>query len=248
MKGRLYDMAQIYLCDDDPTWLKRMAAAVHCYQVQSDWELTIACQALSPSKLLTCLEQNATKHGIYLLDMDYKTSMNGIALGARIRELDPDASLIFVTTHDEMMAETFRYKLMALDYIMKDLADFSKQISDTLHCIEQRNRKDTTRLYIHVDTSHYLLARDEIYYIETQKGTHRLNIHTATELLSVRRSLREMEAELGDGFFCYRRGCLVNLSHIKKVDIASKSLLLDNGITILCSTRAYLSLSSALRG
>jgi len=46
--------------------------------------------------------------------------MNGIDLGTKIREAAPPAKIVFVTTHAELAHLTFKHKIGAQDYIVKD--------------------------------------------------------------------------------------------------------------------------------
>ena len=63
-----------------------------------------------------------------LVDManDLGADINGINLGEEIRQLDPTGYIIFITTHAELSHLTFKYKVEALDYIIKD--DFSEDL------------------------------------------------------------------------------------------------------------------------
>ena len=45
--------------------------------------------------------------------------MSGLELAVKLREYDPRGFIVFITAHDDMMFETFRYRLEALDYIVK---------------------------------------------------------------------------------------------------------------------------------
>ena len=65
--------------------------------------------------------------GIYFPDVDLKAPINGMKLGEEIRKLDSSPFLIYVTIHEYMMRESFRRKLMALDFIIKDQGCPEKQ-------------------------------------------------------------------------------------------------------------------------
>ena len=51
--------------------------------------------------------------GIYFLDVDLKSDINGIKLGSKIREKDTRGFIIFTTTHLEMSYFAFKYKVEA---------------------------------------------------------------------------------------------------------------------------------------
>lgn len=112
-------MIPIFICDDEAVWLKRLEKAVSDYQIRSDWEIKVERCEQSPEALLQYLTKRKPQMGIYLLDIDLKSSMNGLQLAEKIRSIDLFAFIVIVTTHDEMASETFRMRLGTLDYISK---------------------------------------------------------------------------------------------------------------------------------
>lgn len=242
-------MIKVYLCDDEPIWLKKIEHAIITYQVRTDWDFSIAAKASSPDELLAYIKEQKPSHGIYFLDVDYKTTVNGIDLGAELRRLDPNAFLFFITTHEEMAMETFRLKLMALDYIIKDSDNFREQIHQCLRHIEdtyasQQNTAET--LTLQISGSHRILLKKDIYYIESQKGQHKLSIHTTQGVLSISASLGALQQELGQDFILCSKGCLVNVTHIIATDYSKKALTLNNGELCQCSIRMWKQIKEAL--
>ena len=235
-------MTEIYLCDDEPVWIAQMEQAVSDFMVGSDWALTIACSATEPGSLLDCLAQRNTSGGIYLLDIDLKSEMNGVELGARIRELDPDAVLIFVTTHDELVMDTFRLKLQATDYILKDSGSLRSQVCETFRIVESHHDRSASRLSsprIRLTTGgscHYIL-KDDIYFVESQTNQHKLLVHLRSEVFTLSTPLKDMAKRLGDDFVFCKRGCLVNPLHVEAIHRKSREIVFDNGERCLCSYR-----------
>lgn len=232
----------VYLCDDEPIWLGRMEQAVSDYLVGSDWDLSIALCASSPSALLAHLKEHTPMGGIYFLDMIYSTEVNGMELGQGIRRLDPYAALIYVTTHDEMMHETFRLKLQALDYILKDEDDLYSQIHQCLNHLEQACLSQSAasdRIVLQAGGSRHFLLKDEIYYISAVKGSHKIQIHTQNELHTFPVTLSSLEQQLSGAFLACSRGILVNPVHVAATDGRARELVLDNGEKCPCSTRMW---------
>ena len=61
-------------------------------------------------------------HQLFFLDIEIKGNEKmGLDVAERIREKDPNATIVFVTTHSEFMPLTFKYKVSALDFIDKTL-------------------------------------------------------------------------------------------------------------------------------
>ena len=242
-------MIKFFLCDDEPIWLKKIEHAIITYQVSSDWDFSITCKASSPDELLAAVMEQKPSHGIYFLDVDYKTTVNGMDLGVELRRLDPKAILIYVTTHEEMAMETFRLKLQALDYIIKDSDNFREQIHQCLHHIEATyiSRQNTDEfLKLQRSGSHSILLKNDIYYIESQKGQHKLSIHTTQGVLTINASLGALQQELGQDFVLCAKGCLVNTTRIIATDHTKKTLTFDNGEVYPCSIRMWKQLKEAL--
>lgn len=62
-------------------------------------------------------------HNLYFLDIEIKNDeQRDLEVAKQIRQIDPYAQIVFVTTHSELMPLTFRYQVSALDYIDKGLS------------------------------------------------------------------------------------------------------------------------------
>ena len=195
-------MTEIYLCDDEHIWIEQMEQAVLDFMISSDWALTVTCKTSAPRELLEQLLQHKTSGGIYFLDINLKSEMNGITLGAEIRKLDPEAVLIFVTSHDELVMDTFRLKLQATDYILKDNGSLRTQIGETLRAVESRygrfaGRLSAPRIRLEAGGFIHFLIKDDIYFVESEKNQHKLSVHLRSEIFTLGMSLKAA----GRGFY-----------------------------------------------
>ncbi len=236
-------MISVYLCDDEPIWLNRLHKAIVDYQIKSDWELAIAHQTTSPEQLLHYLSEHPPLNGIYFLDIDFKASMDGLDLAKQIRNIDPHASIVFVTTHDEMVMETFRLKLEVLDYIIKDGASLTEQLCACLLHLEEKyltNAKASSpAISIHVASTYHTIFPQNIYYVETVKNAHKLSIHLESAIYHIPESLSSLRSRLDDNFVQCHKACLVNVFHIAKLDSTNRQIILDNGDCCSCSVREW---------
>ena len=237
-------MTEVYLCDNEPAWIEQMEQAVLDFMMSSDWALTVACRATTPEELLDQLTQHNTSGGIYFLDINLKSEMNGIELGAKIRKLDPEAVLIFVTTHDELVMDTFRLKLQATDYILKDNGNLRAQIGETLRVVESRygcfsGRPSAPRIRLKADGFVHYIIKNDIYYVESKTNQHKLSVHLRSEMFTLAMPLKEVAELLGEDFIFCRRGCLINPLHVIAIDRKSKEIVFDNKERCLCSHRAW---------
>ncbi len=236
-------MYSVYICDNDIHWLNKIEQSISKFQFKSDWLIEIKLSTSSPLMLLQELDTHRPHGGIYFLDIELKSELNGLELGQRIRKIDKKATIIFVTAHIEMVMETFRYRLQALDYIIKESPDINAQINSVLEYIYQKTASveipEVNSLSLKTTDGYHILNKNEIYYIETISGKHRIKVHAATKILILSKCLNDLAKELGNSFIYCDKGCLVNVEHISKIDPTSLSLLLDNGDILNCSIRAY---------
>ncbi len=236
-------MIRVYLCDDEQTWLEQLNKSIVDYQIKSDWELTMGYQSTSPVELLRMLSEDTPVGGIYFLDIDFKTTINGLELAKQIRELDSQASIIFITTHDEMVMETFRLKLAVLDYIIKDTSSLTCQVHQCLEHIERnylnKNQTNFSSITIRMASSFYTIHQNDIYYIESIKNTHKICLHLKSTLYHYSDTLASMRARLGNDFVQCHKGCLVNIRHIKELNRNNFQVILDNNESCFCSVREW---------
>lgn len=239
----------VYICDDESVWLNQLTHMISNYTIKSNWALSIGFSALSPTALLQHLQEHTPNGGIYFLDMIYGAQMNGIELGQNIRRLDSNAVLIYVTHHEEMMRETFRLKLQVFDYILKDDKDICEQVYQCLNHLEhscQLHCVTSSRIVVQSSNFRHILLEGDIYYIDTVKGAHKLQIHTKHDSIVSATSLSSLKQQLPDTFLTCGRGILVNTQHITSVNCHTKELLLDNGDTCPCSARMWHSILKRL--
>ncbi|SND11434.1 response regulator [Streptococcus pneumoniae] len=75
-----------------------------------------------PDQLLAEVHEKGA-HQLFFLDIEIRNEeMKGLEVARKIREQDPYALIVFVTTHSEFMPLSFRYQVSALDYIDKALS------------------------------------------------------------------------------------------------------------------------------
>lgn len=240
-------MIPVYLCEDNKDELEYLKRIIQNYILIEEAHFQIVHASVSPGDLLAFLPRTG-QTAVFFLDIDLNSSMDGIQLAARIRRSDPRAFIIFISTHEEMMLTTFRYKVEALDFILKDDPDFAGSVRNCLDNILQKMRTPSNmapqRLRFCLGEREIFLPVSDIFYIQT-KGPHRLEIHTAEGTYQCSMSLKEV-AQLWDGFILCHRAVLVNPLHIKELKRNPCELMLDNGNRCPCSVRQYAQIKKML--
>jgi len=191
-----------------------------------------------PIDLLDYLKIHPDKRGLYFLDIDLQHhEMDGMELATIIRKTDPYAKIVFITTHSAKAYLTFKHKLGALDYIIKEQPKYVE--ARTIECILKAyrlhcNEKSKLMKYFRVDANgeRWKIPHEDILYFETNSDVGRqIILHTEKGEIAFRGSLRDA-TELGPEFHCCHRSFIVNLNRIARIDKSAKEVEMVNGARI----------------
>lgn len=234
-------MIPVYLCEDIKEQLTYWKKIIEDAIMINDWDMKVKAAATTPDMLLNSINRNQAETAVYFLDIDLKSDMNGIELAAEIRKYDPRAFIIFVTTHGEMAACTFKYRVEALGYVLKGRPDFKKQILDCLASAYEKCRIPNVpvveKLPIRVGKTLLILPMDDIYYIEPAFRSRRLKLHKENEVLEFTSSLKEVQKKLDERFVQCHKAYIVNCHHVTFIDKKELVVHFDNGGSCPCSVR-----------
>lgn len=191
-----------------------------------------------PDQLLQAIEEKGV-HQLFFLDIEIKEEeLKGLQVAKQIREIDPYASIVFVTTHSEFMPLSFRYQVSALDYIDKELeaAEFESRIEAALLYAHSKDSKAVS------DDSFYFKSKytqvqypfNEVYYIESSPRPHRVILYTKTDRMEFTASLSDILKQDKRLFQCHR-SFVINPRSVVKVDKHEKQVFFPNGSTCFIS-------------
>ena len=234
-------MIPVYICDDDREMLEHLTKLINNIIVIQGYDMETVLADPNPEVILKHREGHQSR-SIYFLDVDLKhPEYDGFTLGRNIRQLDPRGFIIFVTTHGELMPETFRYRLEAMSYLVKDEADLLKpRLRECLEQVEQLaagGQKDEEGYFTaKVADVTYQIPVKEIYYFETT-SPHRVLLHAENRRLEFRGELSAVEREVGDGFIRTHQSYLVRREQIVKVNGVDSSVQLKNGELCMLSRK-----------
>ncbi len=161
---------------------------------------------------LEILEDYRPAYDLILLDIEMK-HLDGMETARRIRELDPDVMLMFITNMAQYAIKG--YAVGALDYVLKPVPYFA--FSQQLQKVEAQLRR-RTRHYLAVPVEGGLRRLDtsRIYYIESEG--HRVHFYTEEGDFVAPGALKALEEKLADRPFARcNSGYLVNLAQVRAV-------------------------------
>lgn len=223
-------MIPIYFCDDHrPILLELTEIVTRSLQIHElDFHIRLATE--QPEELLKAIDR---EQGIYFLDVDLGPhTMNGFELGKHIRALDPRGFIIYITTHEELLAETFKYRLEAMDYIFKDQPD--KMIPQISACLTQisvllKNDQRDERPHFKVVQGNRttFVPLDDIIYFETTERKHVIRLIHLDGHQEFYGNLTDISKTLAKNFLRVHRSFLVNRTHISGYDRKSNTLSLS---------------------
>ena len=147
-----------------------------------------------------------------LILMDVQMSfMDGMKAARRIREMDTDVVIVFISNTPQYAIEG--YKVSAIDYMLKPISwfSFSESLARALLYIKPRDKEFIT---ISLKGGKTKLTTDRICYVEAQD--HVLLYSTLDGNFTTKGTMRDAEAQLGsDRFFRCNRCYLVNLKYVE---------------------------------
>lgn len=206
-------MLHIAICDDEKDFVEHLTGLLLQYSRDTGREIKITAYYDG----MELIEKYDTTIDLIFLDICMKM-VNGLHAAERIRQMDENVGIIFLTTLTQYGLEGYKYQ--ATNYIIKPLK-YVRLKSEMDKFIRRRQKDETPSLVIANDTGKYKVSLKSIRYIETYNRN--LMFHTENENIICYKSMKEVEKQLADRSFvrCHT-SYIVNLFYvkgIKKLDI-----------------------------
>jgi len=245
-------MLHIVICEDDHDQRAKMESIVIKHIDAKDVEMELVLSTSGPDEVLDYLEKHPDKRGLYFLDVDLQhDEIDGIKLGKKIRETDPMAKIVFVTTHDEAAFLTFKHKIAALDFIIKDRPeDIETRMIECVLTAYKRYQaeKDAEPKFFKVNTGSEAanIPLDDILFFETHpKVRKRMILHTEKGKIDFRGIISEVEKLVPEFYRCYQSN-LVNPNKVLRVDKVAREAVMVNGQHVLVAERNVATLAKMI--
>jgi len=244
-------LLNIFICEDTKVIREEIEKIVSSFIIINNYHMRITMVTDNPYVVIDYVSKNKSV-GLYFLDINLGVDMDGISLAEKIRECDPRGFIVFITAYGAKMQLTFRHKVEAMDFIVKDeLSDFKERIC---HCIDNAHKKYTcaTNELQSIFTFKVLdklvtTELNKIIYLENSKLDSRIIvIHLENGMFEFYGRLRDIEERLGTSFFRCHNSYIVNLNKIKKVDLKEKVIYFENNKKCYVSARRLKKLKELL--
>ena len=224
-------MLKVIICEDNIRQREQIKKVIESTIEDNSLDLNISLCTDNPESVIAYLEQNSVGVGVYFLDIELNSKINGLALAEVIRKHDPYGYIIFITTHSELACITFEYKVEAMGFIAKnEIVILNNKIRDNLlEAYNKYNNKLNNKLndklknkndFITIDVvgKKINIKFEEILYFETVTSIHKIRVHTFNKQIEFYSSIKDLKDKLNDDFYQSHRSYLVNVKNIKEID------------------------------
>lgn len=208
---------QIFICDDEPQMLSNIVKKVLKCLPDSDVR-----SFSSGLELLRCLE--AEPCDILLLDIDMP-DITGLEIARHLAPGKKRPLLLFVTSHDELVYDSFQYHPFA--FLRKSCLDLEIEaaLADCLQELEHRERHFCFRW----EGNRVCLLLSDILYFEAE-GNY-LKLFSKAGQYRFRGTIASVENTLADcGFIRIHKGFLINQAAVRLLN--SERVELSDGAVL----------------
>lgn len=156
-------------------------------------------------------------YGLYdliMMDIELSSSDTGIVVSEKLRKIDPDVILVFMTNLAQYAIEG--YKVNAIDYVVKPISyyDFKHRLTNIIKKITDHEKE---KVLLQTDGKKIVVLIKDIYYIET--ANHALIYHTKNGVFKTYGALKIVQKELEGMAFSLCNSCfLINLEYVESID------------------------------
>ena len=225
---------RVALCDDEETVREYLGRLLEEWKERQNDQLQIEYFESAESFLFQYEEDKRWQFLILDIEMG---KMNGVELAKKVREHNKEVQILFVTGYMDYISDG--YEVEALHYLLKPVTN--EMLFSVLDRARERMKKSEKALFLQGSDETVRIPYYEIRYVEVQHNY--VTIHAAEDY-TVKKTLSELEEELGDGFFRTGRSFLVNLKCVKR--ITKKEVSLKDGMVIPLSRGMYEKINRAM--
>lgn len=172
-------------------------------------------------------------HQLFFMDVAIQhNKQKGLEIAKFIREVDPYATIVFVSNHIEMIPLVFKYQIKALDFIDKKLPyqEFEERIYSAINYVQNCSNNhffdecfifDSKQAHIH-------LPYNQVLFVETSCISHSLVLHSIHGKIKFKGTLLQVLKSEPRLFRCHR-SFVINLRNVINIDKKNRTITFKNG-------------------
>ena len=212
---------RIAICDDEKCFVE----SIYHY-LWAEQDCTI--ETFLSAEELWAQYENGFHYDVIFCDIVMQP-LNGIELAHKIRTLDQNVILVYLTSNLEYAP--LGYEVRAFRYLLKPI--YKEDLLSVISKIRKELRKEK-KLLFETTIGSILVSEDAIKYIEV--SNKEIQIFYNNDSFYIKKGLQELEDSLTDqNFFRIHRKYLIHLDHVLEYD--NTKVTLDCGKTLPVSRR-----------
>lgn len=226
-------MLKVFVCEDNDIQRKRLTKLIENFIVIENYDMEIGLSSTKPKDIIDYVSKSSDI-GLYFLDIDLKSHINGIELAAEIRKYDTRGFIVFVSADSGLSSSMFKYKVEAMDYIEKSIFDdFPEKVRE---CIKEANKRHTSKptgikeKYMFKSEDKFVNVEvEKILFFKTSDARNRIELFTLNSYSEFSGKLKDIEDRLDDRFYRCHKSYLVNKDNIKEIDLKKRIIYMVDG-------------------
>jgi two-component system response regulator AgrA len=226
-------MLKVYVVEDDNNQRERLTNYIKKTIKNRNLDLEIALSTSQIKEFLYSVEGKG-KRGLYFLDIDLGGDVHGLELAEFIRKHDPNGYIVFVTTHSELNLLTFKYKVEAMDFIVKD--DFKEMESRIEECLVKADEQEKGHIdlikdmfVVDMGEKSIVYEKENIIFFKMNGKCQKIVLHGVNRQVEFNGNIKDIEVKAGNRFFRVSRTALINLDHVETVVRKCNYITMKNG-------------------
>ena len=240
---------KILICEDNKIMLDIIHKTVVNYTMIHDWDNVTIFPTNTATETLEII--NREKIDFFFLDIDLgNNEINGIELGRKIRDIDPFAKLIYITSHDNMQNIILQKMISPFAYILKNKDSLEQEIRSVLEAVYSQYKKEiitnptTNKIPIKTGTRQLFFHIDDILYFETF-GNHKISIVLKdNKNYSFYGKLSEI-VQLNKKLIYCHKSYIMNIDNI--LEIEKDKIVFTNNVELLLSENAIRKIKKTIK-
>lgn len=240
-------MLYIFICEDEEVQLNYIKSMITEYIVSRGIDAQIAAAEKEPEGILAKLH-DVRQPSVFFIDVQLEgCDMDGFELAGRLKRLNSEYGIVFLTSNAHMAYKAFEYRLEVLDYIVKEPGYFlretiSGQLEERLDVIFEKaaglcGGRDRKTIALSCGSKVTEVIVEDIILIQSVAGKHLTDVILRDHMITVRETLKSLYGRLGGDFIYVNKSCVVNRYKMKELDKKERFLYLDGGFRVEAAYR-----------
>lgn len=192
-----------------------------------EYDAKVVLSTSDPKEVISFVKEKKQRELLAYLDIDLKTTVDGIEVASQIKSSNSSSQIVFVTADADALRYTIQRHVAPLDYITKDAKpeEIQHRIFETVDLGYQRylqlvndSEKEQYFTYSRINGMIERIPLNQIYYVELhEKKYGQLRVYAKDMIFDCNGVLKKLELQY-KSFSFVDRETLINVNTVKSFD------------------------------